>query len=164
MCAAPFDRILLSTEQGVHEKRIMLHFNNAPIHNTEGVQESIINFESRRMEYPPYSPDLAPCNFFLFSAMKQAFAGQYYDIVGGPCMEVEAFLGGISADFLYTVFQEWVRRLQRYCEGGGACVALTLQKWIFMFVIAQIGDGSPSYYLTACNDAGYNVPDLYLSI
>jgi hypothetical protein len=37
----------------------MLHFDNAPVHNIEGVQESLANFGFRRVESPPYSPDLA---------------------------------------------------------------------------------------------------------
>jgi hypothetical protein len=53
----------------------MLHFDNAPVHSTEGVQESLANFGFRRMDHPPYSPYLTLCDFFLFSAMKQAFTG-----------------------------------------------------------------------------------------
>jgi hypothetical protein len=44
----------------------MLHFDSAPVHNTEAIQESLANFGFRRMENPPYNPDLAPCAFFLF--------------------------------------------------------------------------------------------------
>jgi hypothetical protein len=58
----------------------MLHFDNAPVYNTEGLQESLANFGFRRMEPPRYRPDLALCDFFLFGAMKQAFAGQYFDV------------------------------------------------------------------------------------
>jgi hypothetical protein len=55
----------------------MLHFDNAPVHNTEDVPESLATFGLRRMKHPPSSPDFAPCDFFLFSVMKQAFAGQH---------------------------------------------------------------------------------------
>jgi hypothetical protein len=73
------------------------------------------------MAHPPYSPDLAPCNFFLFGAVKQAFAGQHFATTDDLLMSVETFLIGISADFLQTVLQEWIRRLQLCCEGGGEC-------------------------------------------
>jgi hypothetical protein len=46
------------------EKRVVLHFDNVPVRNTEGVQESLANFGFRRMEHPPYSPDSAPRDFF----------------------------------------------------------------------------------------------------
>jgi hypothetical protein len=60
------------------ERRVMLHFDNAPVHNTEGVQENLASFGCRRMEHLPYNQDLAPCDFFLFGAMKEAIAGQHF--------------------------------------------------------------------------------------
>jgi hypothetical protein len=84
----------------------MLHFGNTPVRNIEGIQESLANFGFRTMEHPSYSSDLAPCDFFLFDAMKQAFAEQYFDTINYLSMGVEPFLGGPSADFLQTVFQE----------------------------------------------------------
>jgi hypothetical protein len=53
-----------------HERRVMPRFDNAPVYNTEGVQESLANFGFRRMEHSPSGPGLAPCDFCLFSAMK----------------------------------------------------------------------------------------------
>jgi hypothetical protein len=55
------------------------------------------------MEHPPYSPDLPPCDFFLFCAMKQVFAGQHSDTIDDLFIGVGAFLGRPSADFLQTV-------------------------------------------------------------
>jgi hypothetical protein len=89
-----------------------LHFENAPIHNAEGVRENLSSFGFRRMAHPPYSLDSAPCDFFLFGAMKQAFAGQHFATISDLLMSVEAFLRRLSADFLQTVFQQWIRQLQ----------------------------------------------------
>jgi hypothetical protein len=60
------------------------------------------------MVHPPYSQDLAPCNFPLFGAMKQAFTGQHFAAIDDLLMSVEAFPRGLFADFLQTVFQEWI--------------------------------------------------------
>jgi hypothetical protein len=70
------------------------------------------------MAHPPYSPDLASCNLFHFRAMKQALTGQYVDTIDRLLMSVEAFLRGLSAAFLQTVFQEGIQRLQLCGEGG----------------------------------------------
>jgi hypothetical protein len=53
------------------------------------------------MEHPPYSPDLAPCNFFLIGAIKRAFAGKYFDAIDDVFMGVEAFLGALCRLFVY---------------------------------------------------------------
>jgi hypothetical protein len=85
----------------------MLHFDNAPVRNTDGVRENLASCGFRRMGHPLYSPDLAPCDFSLFGAMKQAFAVQHFATVEDLLMSVEAFLREISAHFLQTVFREW---------------------------------------------------------
>jgi hypothetical protein len=59
----------------IYKRKIMLHFDNAPVHNTEEVQESLGNFGFRRIEHPSYRPDFASCNFLLFSAMKKRLLG-----------------------------------------------------------------------------------------
>jgi hypothetical protein len=69
------------------------------------------------MAHPHYGPDLAPRDFFLFSAMKQAFTG-HFATIDDLVMSVEAFLRGLSADFLQTIFQELIRRLQLCCQSG----------------------------------------------
>jgi hypothetical protein len=63
-------------------------------------------------------------------------------------MGVETFLGGLSADFLQTIFQEWAPWLQLCLEGGGEPIEWTLQNEIFTFMIAQIGDVRPGQYRT----------------
>jgi histone-lysine N-methyltransferase SETMAR len=54
----------------------MLYFANAPIHNSEEVEGLLTNFGFTRIEHPPYSRDLAPCDFLLFGAIKENFSGQ----------------------------------------------------------------------------------------
>jgi hypothetical protein len=54
--------------------------------------------------------------------MKQAFGGQHFDTSDYTFMGVEAFLGGLSPDFLQTGFQEWVRQLRLCREDGGEYV------------------------------------------
>jgi hypothetical protein len=93
----------------------MLHFDHAPIHNTEEVQGHLTNLGFTRMEHPPYGPDLASCDFFLFDAMKESFSGQRFDSVEEIFLAVEALLRWLSVDFLQASFLEWERRL-RYAE------------------------------------------------
>jgi hypothetical protein len=74
------------------------------------------------MNHPAYSPDLAPCNFFLFGAMKENFSGMRFARADELFQGVEDFLEGLSADTIHAVFGEWIRRLELCCEGGGESV------------------------------------------
>jgi histone-lysine N-methyltransferase SETMAR len=102
----PLTKICYPQGRGTHERKVILHSDNAPVHNSDRVEESLAIFGFRRMDHPPYRPDLAPCDFFLFGARKQASAGHHFDTIDDLWMGVEVFLGGLSADCLQTVFQE----------------------------------------------------------
>ncbi len=49
----------------------ILHQDNMPLHMAHYVTE----FLDEPMEHPRYSLDLAPCNFWLFLALKKALRG-----------------------------------------------------------------------------------------
>jgi histone-lysine N-methyltransferase SETMAR len=89
-----------------HESKVMLHFDKGPMHNAEGIQEHLTGLGFKRLEHPPYSLELVPCDFFLFGAMKGNFWGQRFDSVDGLFDAGESFLGELCTDILQTVFQE----------------------------------------------------------
>ena len=49
----------------------LLHLDNAPAHNAVGIREFLAKNNIAVLEQPPYSPDLAPCDFFLFPKLKK---------------------------------------------------------------------------------------------
>ncbi|KAM0736815.1 Mariner Mos1 transposase [Formica fusca] len=50
--------------------RWILHQDNAPSHTALIVREFIGRNNITVMDHPPYSPDLGPCDFFLFPKIK----------------------------------------------------------------------------------------------
>jgi hypothetical protein len=72
-----------------------------------------------RMPQPPYSPDLAPSDFYLFPTVKKklertqmADEDQFFE-------SLEAILRGIDQEELNRVFQAWVERIRKVSEGNG---------------------------------------------
>jgi transposase len=69
---------------------------------------------------PPYSPDLAPCDFFLFSYLKQHLEGKYFtredQTIAAP---TEAF-DKIPLQTYQNVMDDWQYRLRRCIQLGGA--------------------------------------------
>jgi histone-lysine N-methyltransferase SETMAR len=53
----------------------ILHQDNAPAHNTLSVKQYLAGKRIPVLEHAPYSPDLAPCDFFLFPKIKSALKG-----------------------------------------------------------------------------------------
>lgn len=65
----------------------------------------------KRAPQPPYSPDIAPSDFFLFRYIKSKLNGQHFDSVKSLLKEVQEILSEISKDTLKKVFEDWERRL-----------------------------------------------------
>jgi len=54
------------------KKSWLLHHNNALAHNALSIREFFVKNNIAVLEQPPYSPDLAPCDFFLFPKLKES--------------------------------------------------------------------------------------------
>ena len=57
------------------KKSWLLHHDNAPVYNALSIREFLAKNNSAVLEQPPYSPDLAPCDFFLFPKLKRVMKG-----------------------------------------------------------------------------------------
>jgi hypothetical protein len=101
---------------------VTVHFDNAPIHNTNLVAECLERRKLTRMSHPPYSPDLAPCDFFLFGYLKGKLAGQSFDTLAGIQGAVREVLEGISGETWCAVFEDWIKRLEECIQREGEYV------------------------------------------
>jgi hypothetical protein len=54
---------------------LILHLDSAPAHKALSVKQFLAQKSTTEMEHPPYSPDVAPNNFWLFPKIKSAFNG-----------------------------------------------------------------------------------------
>ena len=52
-------------------KNIKLHHDNARPHVHQAVKSYLKEKKLHVMDHPPYSPDLAPCDFWLFDYIKR---------------------------------------------------------------------------------------------
>ncbi|XP_060761402.1 protein unc-13 homolog A [Neoarius graeffei] len=53
----------------------LLHYDNAPAHNALSIRQFLAEKNIAVLEQPPYSPDLVPCDFFLFPKLKGVIKG-----------------------------------------------------------------------------------------
>jgi len=83
----------------------ILHHDNAPAHNTLSVKRYLTKNNIPVMEYPPYSPDLAPCDFFLFPKKKSALKGTRFDSVDAVKTKATQLLNSLTQNDLKHCFQ-----------------------------------------------------------
>jgi histone-lysine N-methyltransferase SETMAR len=102
-----------------HGRHVEVHFDNAPIHRTKIVIEMLDKYEFVRMEHPPYSPDLAPCDFFLFGYIKEKLKGKSFAAQDDLFSAVREIMDGISKGQKLKVFTAWMERLQKCVDTAG---------------------------------------------
>jgi histone-lysine N-methyltransferase SETMAR len=62
-----------------HTNKQVLHYDNTQLCTAYIVQEFLAKSKMAVVPDPPYSPDLAPSNLFLFTKMKIKFKGRRFD-------------------------------------------------------------------------------------
>jgi hypothetical protein len=57
--------------------------------------------------HPPYSPDLAPCDFALFPKLKMKLKGRRFETVSDIHRESQAVLDSIKVNDLHGASEVW---------------------------------------------------------
>ena len=89
---------------------IKLLHDNAPAHKSATVQEYLKESGLDVLDHPPYSPDLSPCDFWLFPRLKEMLAGHHFESHCGIDSAVYQYLQHIPKEHYQAAFQKWVDR------------------------------------------------------
>ena len=92
-----------------------LHHDNAPAHTALSVQQFLAKNNMTVIPHPPYSPDPAPCNFFLFPHTKCQMKGKCFDDVSKVEKKTEV-LNNTSTEEFQKCFQQWEKRWYKCIE------------------------------------------------
>ena len=91
--------------------RIMILHDNASAHITGVVTQYLSENRIATLAHPAYSPDLAPCDFWLFPKLKELLAGNKYAPAQDLSKAVNSELQGLQKEEYRTAFDKWRRRL-----------------------------------------------------
>ena len=58
-----------------------LHHNNPPAHASHTMQRFLVKHQITQVTQPPYSPDCAPCNFWLLPNLKPPLKGKRFQAI-----------------------------------------------------------------------------------
>ena len=83
------------------EKRpgILFHHDNAPAYSSRIVRDVLKEFRWELLPHPPYRPDLAPSDFFLFPKLKEHLKGVYFNDINEAKQAAKTWLTKWSADY-----------------------------------------------------------------
>ena len=97
----------------------LLHHNNAPAHNALGIREFRAKNNIAVLEQPLCSPDLAPCDFFLFPELKEVIKGTRFQDSEAIKTAVTRDLRTIPEESFQKCVEAWQRRLEKCIRAQG---------------------------------------------
>jgi hypothetical protein len=113
--------ILARLHEAVHQRRPELwphawnlHHDNAPAHDTLAVREFLAKKSIMKSDNPPYLPDLALCNLWLFPKLKTALKGHRFSDI--------ANIQGHAMTILQSILEEFQKCFEQYKHQLNKCI------------------------------------------
>ena len=100
-------------------KTWMLHHDNAPPHASLLIREFLAKQETIVVPQPPFAPNLAPADFFLFPKLKPTLKGRRFQTVEEIKENSLQDLRAISQNTFQDAFQNWKKRWERCINSRG---------------------------------------------
>lgn len=107
----------------VREKRprgkILFHHDNARPHIADRTTNYLTQEGVELLKPPTYSPDLSPCDFFLFPTIKNKMRGLRFDSAEAAVQTYENLVSEVTPEQWAKCFQDWFHRMQKCIDCHG---------------------------------------------
>lgn len=126
MTGSYYGELLRNLRQAVKEKRrgmltrgpLLLH-DNAPAHMSRVAQAVVKDIGFEQLSHPPYSPDLAPSDFYLFRHLKKHLRGTRFGDDDELKQATESYLDSMPQEFYLTGIRELFDRCRKCVDVTG---------------------------------------------
>ncbi|KAL0901883.1 hypothetical protein ABMA27_007038 [Loxostege sticticalis] len=114
-----FHEVLMMKRPHLAKKKVIFHHDNAPAHTSAIATSKLVELRYQLLPHPPYSPDLAPCDFFLFPNMKKWLGGKRFSFNEEVEAETEAYFSGFDKAYFFDGLKKLEHRWSKYVELKG---------------------------------------------
>ena len=119
--------VLRESRKRFHWKRLTLfksglwHFyqNNAPVHNCILVTDYLTKMDVKTVPHPPYSRDLDPCDFWLFTKVNEKLRGCRYETIEEMKEAVMQVIDTLTEEDFHGAFQMMLEQYDKCIAAGG---------------------------------------------
>lgn len=102
------------------KQKLLIHMDNSRCHNNQKVTNYLESNHMERIPHPPYSPDISPCDFWLFGYLKECLKEKLYDTEEELVNEIYIAWNSVTFETLQNVYKEWIIRLDYVIKNGGS--------------------------------------------
>ena len=100
-------------------KRLLLHHDNASSHMAHKTQDFLRENHITVLPHPPYSPDLAPLDFWVFPKLKEALHDRKFLRIQDLAQAINQLLKAHPEQWYADCMQTWMERLQQCVHVNG---------------------------------------------
>ncbi|KAI6648398.1 Transposase [Oopsacas minuta] len=93
--------------------------DNASSHTAKLTKNFLVVEGLELLPHPPYSLDLAPCDFWLFPKLKIYLQGKDFNALQALGTGLYQYFKSIPEEVYRNVFYKWVERLKLCVSAGG---------------------------------------------
>jgi hypothetical protein len=108
-----------SIEAAGNERRLLVYVDNACPYIAKVSTQYFNDNQMKSAPHPPYFPDLAPSDFYLFGDIKRCLADISFEDADQLLAAVESVLEGIETVTLQAAFLGWMDRLRKCIAANG---------------------------------------------
>ena len=101
------------------DKSWLLHHKNAPTHKAISVRQLLVKKQITALDHPPNSPDLASCDFWLFSRLKDVMKGTHFSSLEEIKASVMRELKRLKEEDFTKCFCGWQDQMQKCVDLEG---------------------------------------------
>jgi histone-lysine N-methyltransferase SETMAR len=108
--------------RGKWMKGVWLQHDNARPHTSAITSAAIKELGFKCLPHPPYSPDLAPSDYYLFSAMKNPLRGKHFSSLAGLASAVSQWQKSTPAEWFADGLNKLPERWQKCVKLNGGYI------------------------------------------
>ena len=92
----------------------MLHYDNAPVHTALSIRQFLTERNTATLEHLPYSPNVAPCDFFLFPKIKSVLKETHFSDIDSIKIAATTEFKKIPENAFQECFESWKRQMHKW--------------------------------------------------
>ena len=112
-------RIFVSNDQNLRLRGLILHHDITSAHTAGATRDFIADKPIQLLSHPPYSPDLAPCDFFVFPKVKDLMRGILFVSPEAAVEVYQEYLETFTRSQWCSLIEKWFERMKLCIQARG---------------------------------------------
>ncbi len=108
-----------SKRRGKLTKGVLILHDNAPVHKAKVAMTAMASCGFENIVHPPYSPDLAPSDYYLFPNLKKELRGRHFDSDESLQVAVNEHFTSKNKNYFFEGLQKLIHRSNKCIDVRG---------------------------------------------